>query len=200
MKTIVFDFGNVIAFFDHRRAVARFAPFTDMPPTELTLQLYGSPIEDQYECGKLSTPEYVRLAKLNGRLTCADDLFLSAFVDIFWRNDDVCRLVPRLKPRYRVLLASNTNDAHYRKFTEQFADVLGHFDHLCASHFGGCRKPEPEYFAYCQRYAEADPSECVFVDDLPANVEAARSHGWHGIVYRPGDDLAAKLRAVGVAV
>lgn len=200
MRTIVFDFGNVVAFFDHGRAIARLARYTDVPPAELMLQLYGSPIEDRYERGKLSTAEYVRLAKLNGRLTCTDDEFLSAFVDIFWRNDAVCELIPRLKPRYRLLLASNTNDAHYRKFAEQFADVLGHFDHLCTSHVGGCRKPEPEFFAYCQRYAGAEPGECAFADDLPANVEAARTHGWRGIAYRPGDDLAALLKAEGVQV
>ena len=123
-------------------------------------------------------------------------------MDIFWPNDDVGRLVPRLRPRYRVLLASNTNAAHFGRFTEQFAGVLSpaNFDHLCASHLGGCRKPEAGFFAYCQRHADADPAECVFIDDLPANVEAARSHGWHGIDYRPGDDLAAKLRAAGVLI
>ena len=171
-----------------------------MPPVELTLQLYGSVIEDQYERGQVSTAEYVRLAKLNGRLACTDAEFLTAFVDIFTRNDGVCDVIPRLRPKYRVLLASNTNDAHFRQFTAQLADVLGHFDHLCTSHHGGCRKPEREYFAYCQSHAKADPSECVFVDDLPANVEAAQSWGWRGVVYRPGDDLAAKLRAAGVEV
>lgn len=202
MKTVIFDFGNVIAFFDHQRAVAQLARFTDLPPTELTLQLYGSPIEDQYERGQLSTAEYVRLAKLNGRLACSDAEFLAAFVDIFWRNDEVCNLIPGLRPRYRVMLASNTNDAHCTKFTAQFADVLRaeYFAELCTSHKAGARKPEPAYFAYCQPFAQAEPGECVFIDDLPANVEAAKRHGWHGVVYRPGDDLAAKLRGLGVQV
>ncbi|MGL6095540.1 MAG: HAD family hydrolase [Fimbriiglobus sp.] len=202
MKTVVFDFGNVIAFFDHRRAVAQLAKFTDVPPAELTLQLYGSPIEDQYERGHITTAEYVRLAKSSGRLTCTDAEFLTAFVDIFWRNDAVCDLIPRLAARYRLVLASNTNDAHFTKFTAQFADVLQekHFPRLCASHFGRCRKPEPEYFAYLQRHVAADPGECVFVDDLPANVEAGRRHGWRGIVYRPDDDLAAMLRAEGLEI
>src|SRR6476469_8767823 len=124
MRTIVFDFGNVLAFFDHGRAVARLARFTDRPPAELMLELYGGALESDYEIGRLSTEEYVRLGKLNGRLTCSDDKFLVAFVDIFWRNDELCDLIPRLKPRYRLLLASNTNDAHYRHYTREFADVL----------------------------------------------------------------------------
>jgi putative hydrolase of the HAD superfamily len=200
MKTIFFDFGNVIAFFDHQRAIAKLARYTDMPPVELALVLYGGTAEDDYETGKLSTAEYVRLGKLNGRLTCTDEEFLAAFVDIFWRNDEVCDLIPRLKPRYRLILASNTNDAHFAKYTEQFADVFRHFDHLCPSHHAKARKPHPEYFAYCQRFAAADPSECLFVDDLPENVEAAGRHGWAGISYQVRGRLAGQLRAAGVEI
>jgi putative hydrolase of the HAD superfamily len=200
MRTLVFDFGNVLAFFDHGRAVAKLAWFSDRPPTELMLELYGGALETDYELGTLTTAEYVRLGKLNGRLTCSDDEFLAAFADIFWRNDEACDLIPRLKPRYRLVLASNTNDAHYRHYTREYADVLRHFDALCPSHRVGHRKPHAEYFAHCQRFTEASPRECLFVDDLPANVEAARRHGWEGICYQKPGTLADQLRAAGVTI
>src|SRR5438874_2199991 len=111
IRTIFFDFGNVVAFFDHDRALREFARFTDMDPTELGLTLYGGTLEDDYECGKLTTAEYVREALLNCRLTCTPEQFLSFYDKIFWANPEVCELIPRLKPRYRVVLASNTNDA-----------------------------------------------------------------------------------------
>lgn len=198
MKTLVFDFGNVIAYFDHARAVEKLVRFTEMPPEELLLTLYGSPIEDQYERGKLSTAEYVRLGKLNGRLSCSDDEFLAAFVDIFWKNDEAHDLIPRLKPRYRLVLASNTNEAHFDRFTQQFADVLSHFDELCTSHRCGFRKPEAEFFAYVQQHVQAEPNECLFLDDLPSNVEAAKAHGWQAICYRKPGTLKADLEAAGV--
>jgi putative hydrolase of the HAD superfamily len=198
MKTIFFDFGNVIAFFDHQRAIARLARFTDMPPYELTLVLYGGPTEDDYEAGRITTAEYIRLGKLNGRLTCTDGEFAAAFADIFWRNDEVCDLIPRLKPRYHLVLASNTNETHFAHYTKQFADVLGHFDRLCPSHHAGHRKPHAEYFTYCQRFANAEPRECLFVDDLPANVEAAARHGWRGVCYQTPGRLAAQLRDAGI--
>ena len=49
IKTVIFDFGNVVAFFDHSRAVARLAGYTEFPPVEVALKLYGSHIEDAYE-------------------------------------------------------------------------------------------------------------------------------------------------------
>lgn len=198
VKTIVFDFGNVVGFFDHQRAIAQLAKFTDVPPMELALALYGSPIEHDYEIGRLTTAEYVREAKLNGRLDCTDDEFLAAFCDIFWPNPEVCELVPRLKPKYRLLLASNTNDAHFTRYSTDFADVLAHFDHVVVSHKVGSRKPHNNFFAAAQRFTQAAPAECVLIDDLPVNVEAAGRVGWRGIAYRTGGSLVTQLRALGV--
>lgn len=200
IRTIFFDFGNVLAFFDHGRAIRKFAKFTDMNPVELGLQLYGGPLEDDYEHGQLTTQEYVRDAILNGRLEMPPEEFLKHFTDIFWANPEVCDLIPKLKPRYRIVLASNTNDAHFTRYTEQFADVLSHFDHLVASHQVGARKPHDEFFAAAMKYAHAEPHECVFVDDLPVNIEAANRAGFNGIVYLPDDTLALRLRKLGVEV
>lgn len=200
IRTIFFDFGNVLAFFDHGRAVAKFAAFTDVPAVELALALYAGPVADDYECGKISTAEYVRGALANARLSCTDAEFLAAYTDIFWPNPEVADLIPRLKPRYRLVLASNTNEAHYLRYTRDFADILAHFDALAPSHHAAARKPHPEYFAYAQRFAAADPGECLFVDDLAVNVEAAGRFGWNGVLYEPGGTLAEKLRAGGVEI
>ncbi len=200
IKTIIFDFGNVVAFFDHGRAIAQLAPYTDLPPAELTLHLYGGPLEDAYERDAISTDEYVRQAIANGRLTCTRERFLAAFVDIFWQNREVCELIPRLKPVYRVILASNTTRAHYDEYSRAFEDTLSHFDHLGTSFAARSRKPEPAFCAHIQQYANAEPSECVFIDDMLTNIESAERFGWKGIVYRPDGTLADKLAALGVTV
>ncbi|HEY1187221.1 MAG TPA: HAD family phosphatase [Gemmata sp.] len=200
IKTVIFDFGNVVAFFDHSRAVARLAAYTEFPPVEIALKLYGSHIEDAYERGRIDTAEYIREAKLNARLNCTDEQFVAAFTHIFWRNNEVCDLVLHLKPRYRIVLASNTTRAHFDEYVKQFADVLARFDHLGTSFGARARKPEPEFFARIQEHTAAEPEECVFIDDLPTNVEAAERFGWNGIVYRPDGTLADKLRAAGVEI
>ena len=35
IKTILFDFGNVVAFFDHQRAIRQLLPHTDRTPEQL---------------------------------------------------------------------------------------------------------------------------------------------------------------------
>jgi putative hydrolase of the HAD superfamily len=199
VRTIFLDFGNVVAAFDHGRAIDKLKAFTAVPPIELALALYGNPLEDAYERGRISTEEYVRLAKSAGRLDCPESTFLAAFVDIFTANPEVCDLIPKLAWNHRLVLASNTNEAHFRQFSRQFAEVLRHFAALCPSHRAGYRKPEPEYFEYCQRFADVPPGDCLFIDDLPANVEAAKRHGWKGLLYRPGGDLALQLGELGIS-
>ncbi|HEX4608080.1 MAG TPA: HAD family phosphatase [Urbifossiella sp.] len=198
IRTIVFDFGNVVAFFDHGRSVAKLAPHGPLAPVELALRIYGDPIADDYERGFLSTTEFVREALLNGKLSCTPVQFLAAYTDIFWPNPEVRDLIPRLKPQYRLLLGSNTNEAHFLHFTADYAAELAPFDHLVASHHAAARKPDPAFFAYAQQFTHAAPDECLFVDDLPVNVEAARRFGWEGLVYQPGGTLPEKLRAAGV--
>jgi putative hydrolase of the HAD superfamily len=197
IETVFIDFGNVIGFFDHQRAVDQLRHFTDLTATELTLTLYGGPLEDDYETGSISTEEFVRLAKMNARLCCSDDEFIRMYTDIFWKNDEVCDIIPVLASQARLVVASNTNDAHFRKYCEQFADVIEHFSYLCPSHILHARKPHAAFYNTCQKYAETSPAHCLFLDDLPANIEAGERHGWHGITYRSGQNLRAQLNEFG---
>ena len=200
MKTIIFDFGNVVGFFDHWQALKRLAPHTDLTPEEMYALVYDTDLEDAVERGHVAPEEFARQVHTLWKLRCDVDFLARSVADIFTPNPEVCELVQRLKPRYRLLLGSNTNLIHATQFRRQFAEVFGHFDALVLSCEIGHRKPTPEFYAHCQALAQAEPGECLFVDDLPANIDAARRHGWHGIVYKPGEELAGRMRALGVVV
>jgi len=198
MKAIVFDFGNVIGFFDHRRATARLAEHAELSSEAIFAQLFGGSLEDDYDSGRLTTAEYVRQVRQRCGLRCPDDVLAAAYGDIFWPNEEVCALLPLLKPRCRLLLGSNTNELHALQFTRQFADVLHWFDAVVLSYQVGARKPQPAFFGHCQRLAGCAPQEGLFIDDLPANVAGAVACGWHGHVYTGTEDLRRRLGALGV--
>jgi putative hydrolase of the HAD superfamily len=198
IKTIVFDFGNVIGFFDHRLTTERLAVHTDMPADDLHRHLFGGSLEEAYESGRLSTEAFLLQVRQTCRLRCPTDFIRTAYADIFRPNAEVCALLPELKRRYRLLLLSNTNDLHARHYRRQFADVLQDFEALVLSHEVGHRKPRPEVFEHCRRLAGCAAAECLFIDDLPANVAGARACGWHGIVYRDLAELRRELQAHGI--
>src|SRR5260370_5342880 len=179
IKTIVFDFGRVVSFFDHRLTISRLAAHAGLSAVEMHTQLFGGPLEDDYESGRISTSEFLRRVRQICRLTCPDEIIAAASADIFWPNEEVCALLPRLKPRHRLLLGSNTNELHARQFCGQFADWLRHFDALVLSHEIGVRKPRAGFFEHCLRLAECAPGQFLFIDYLLSHVPAPSPVAWH---------------------
>ena len=75
-------------------------------------------------------------------------------------------------------------------------DVWGAFKGIVISGEIGMVKPEPDIFEYLLTKFELDRSRTVFIDDLQANVEAARRVGLHGIHFRDAADCRLQLRAI----
>ena len=201
MKTIFFDFGNVIAHFDHRRATQRFLLRCDRTEAEVFAAIYGGHLEDDFEAGRLSANEFVRhaIAAIDYRGSPAD--FSREFVDVFAPNDDVIAMLPRLRRQeYRLVLASNTNRLHFDFFRSLLADALAHFHALGVSFEAGARKPHPDFFAHCQRLAGCVAAEALFIDDIRLNVEGARAFGWDAVQYTSYPALIADLRSHGIDV
>jgi FMN phosphatase YigB (HAD superfamily) len=199
MQAIAFDFGNVLGFFDHRITLEKVAPYTDMSPEEMLAAVYNSPLEDAFESGRISVASFLQEVRQLCRLQCDDQFLIEAWSDIFRPNVEVCRLIESLKPRFRLLLGSNTNELHATRYRRQFADTLRHFDHQILSYEIGVRKPLPEFFEYCRRLAQCPASDCLFIDDLPDNIAGARACGWKGIVYKNFDNLHQRLADFGIS-
>jgi putative hydrolase of the HAD superfamily len=198
IRTIIFDFGNVLGHFDYRLTLQRLGEHTDLSAEEMRSAISQADLAPAYEAGQITTAEFLHRAQKVCRLQCDESVLISAWSDIFRPNEEICALVPRLKQRYRLLLGSNTNELHAQQFRRQFADTLAHFDALVLSHEIGVRKPAAGFYRHCQALAQCEPEECLFIDDLPANVEGAMSCGWRGIVYCDVDDLKSRLVAHGI--
>ncbi len=67
------------------------------------------------------------------------------------------------------------------------------FDAVVLSGREGVRKPEPEIFHLTAGRVGVRPAGCVFVDDIAANVDGARSIGMTGVVHRHPDITIPKL-------
>ena len=113
---------------------------------------------------------------------------------------DTLALLGRLRERrerqqdLRLYYLSNMPEP-YARVLEQRHDFLQWFDGGMFSADVKMIKPQPDIFALLQsRYALA-PAHTVFIDDLPANVDAARTHGWHAIHFESASQLEPQLAA-----
>jgi putative hydrolase of the HAD superfamily len=74
------------------------------------------------------------------------------------------------------------------------ADFPGLFDTVVLSGEVGMRKPEQEIFLHAAQTLGLDPAECVFVDDMEANVAAARACGMTGVLHTETATTAQALQ------
>lgn len=89
--------------------------------------------------------------------------------------------------RTAVLSNSWGNDGYPR---EDFAAL---FDAVVISCEVGMRKPEARIFRHTARLLRLDPAECVFIDDVRANVDAAIVCGMTGVLHADPVSTAATL-------
>jgi putative hydrolase of the HAD superfamily len=202
VRTLLLDFGNVIAYFDHRRATRRLAalPGVSRPELDIYHRIFESGLESDFDAGRMTAAAFLsRLREITGG-SASDAELADAWTGIFWPNSAMDVLLPRLKTaRLRLVLASNTNALHAERFLEQFAAPLAAFDDLVLSFEIHARKPERRFFEVCLERAQASADECLFVDDKREYVEAARGLGIPSTVYRDHAAFVAELQDLGIA-
>ena len=201
---LIFDFGNVVAHFSYARAAEVLGRRAGLSGEALLARIRAGgldPLLREYESGRIGAEAFSRgVAGLAG-LEVAHDEFAAAWADIFTLNEPVARLVAELKRLgYVLVLGSNTNDLHAGRFRVQFAEALAPFDALVLSYEIGHVKPSREFYLACAEAAGVAPGDCVFVDDMPENVEGARAAGLAALLYRDPVELRADLRRLGVAL
>ncbi|HEY7432665.1 MAG TPA: HAD family phosphatase [Streptosporangiaceae bacterium] len=69
----------------------------------------------------------------------------------------------------------------------------GMFDAVVISAEVGMRKPEERIFRHAAELLGLGPGDCVFVDDLEANVTAAEAIGMTGVLHREPDATVGRL-------
>ncbi|MFH1618745.1 MAG: HAD family phosphatase [bacterium] len=182
VKVWFYDIGWVLAKVELSRAFERFSASSGKPVGELRDIFEKSGINHVYEEGKISSEEFhSRAAALMG-LRMGFSEFASAWCDVFTENKRETMRLARLKRYCRVFLLSNTNEMHY-KFLNDFIPALRLADGAALSCRLGCSKPGKEIYEAALKLAGAAPDECVFVDDMPANVEGGRAAGIRSLLF-----------------
>ncbi|MCK2221134.1 HAD family phosphatase [Actinomadura sp. ATCC 31491] len=70
------------------------------------------------------------------------------------------------------------------------------FDAVVISGEVGMRKPEPRIFHHALGQVGLPGAECVFIDDIEANIVAARALGMAGIHHRDADTTIAEVESL----
>jgi putative hydrolase of the HAD superfamily len=130
-----------------------------------------------------------RLLRLDGGPVPADGLLRRMFTALL--------PVPSMYDTIRTLRAAGFGTALLSNSwgCEEYprADFPGLFDTVVLSGEVGMRKPEKEIFLHATKTLGLEPAECVFIDDMAANVAAAQAVGMTAVLHT---DTASTARAL----
>lgn len=200
VRAVFFDFGGVITRAD-RGMLAGFEARHGLPEGSFLKALYAIPEWKAVEVGQGT--EEAWLAAVRRKL---NELAGRALPDIseewgtMWRqlDEDVVRLIRRLRPRYGVGLISNATPRLEGELRD-YHKIDGLFQVIVNSSRVGMAKPDARIYHLAAERMGEEPAACVHIDDLKHNVEGAREAGFQAIHHK-GDyaELERELRALGV--
>jgi putative hydrolase of the HAD superfamily len=154
------------------------------------------------ERGECSGAEFeqilaARLLRMDGQAVVAEGLLRRMF--------DASRTLPAMYDTIRTLRAAGLRTALLSNSwgCDEYprADFPGLFDTVVLSGEVGMRKPEKEIFLHAADTLGLPPAQCVFIDDMPANVAAAQACGMTGMLHtEPADTAKALQDLLGVSL
>ena len=180
-KVVVFDLGKVLVDFDYSIAIRRFAKRSEAGLEQIQ-RLVDSPIQIDYESGKITTDEFYAAIRDGAGFRGDRSAFVSIFADIFSPMETMIEFFERLKP-YGIptCVFSNTNEIAIGHIREGFP-FYSVFDNYVLSFEEGNMKPDtPIYEVVEQRTGESGAS-ILYIDDRPENIETGKSRGWQTIL------------------
>lgn len=195
ITTLIFDFGGVIINLDLARCIENFKKI-GVESIELYLSNFGQKeFFLQFENGEIDIPEFRNeIRKLTtGKLTDAeiDAAWCSFLVDI---PTERLLLLEKLRSKYKLLLLSNSNPLHVDVSAAKALEGRGktiqdYFDKCYFSYEMGLTKPNPAIFEALLADVGLTANECLFLDDGPKNIEAAKALGIQTYFVTQGENL-----------
>ena len=98
------------------------------------------------------------------------------------------------KHGYHVYILSNYGSWTYQCTREDALNFLEDVDGALFSYEVKLIKPDPEIYQTLFERFHLVSEECVFLDDLEANIEGAKNAGMHGIVFKGQEDAVKQLK------
>jgi putative hydrolase of the HAD superfamily len=205
ITTVISDFGGVLTT-PLLRSFAAFQDHSGIAPESLgramqrVAEREGAHPLFELEKGKLTEDEFLALlaAELETELGHRPELhrFREIYFDALDPNEPMVALMRGLRDRgYRMALLTN-NVREWEPLWRSLLPVDEIFELIVDSAFVGMRKPEAEiYELTLERLGGPSPAECLFVDDVEVNVEAARELGLGGVHFRDNDQAIPEIRA-----
>ena len=199
IQAILFDFGNVLLEWNPRHVYRRYFPDDEAAMERFLQEVNFMEWNAQQDKGR---PFAEGVALLSQEFPHYSSL-IQAYHD-YWKDSigdpvlGTVEIMKRLKKAgYPVYGLSNWSAETFPLVREKFAffDLL---DDIILSGEVGQIKPEPQIYKTALQRIGKPASECLFIDDAPANIEQARRMGFAVVLFQSPEQLETELHKLGL--
>ena len=204
IRAVISDFGGVLttplieAFAAYHEASGITADDLRAAMASATERWEGRHPLFELEVGAISEAEFQ--SRLEAEL--GDGLRLQGFRETYFANlhpnEPMIAYMRTLPPRgYRLAILTNNIREWEPLWRAKLPDIDDIFELVVDSAFVGMRKPDPRiYTLTVERLGGGlEPRQCLFVDDLEVNCEAARALGMRAVRYESADQAIDDIEA-----
>ncbi len=204
IRAVVSDFGGVLT----TPLSGSFRAVSDRCGIELDdlVRAFESSVERdgthplfELECGRMTEAQFVRALEATLHEQLGRAVSFADFAEALWAglapNEPMIELMTALRAEgYRMALLTN-NVREWEPRWRAMTPIDDIFEVVVDSAFVGMRKPDPAIYELTVERLRVPATECLFVDDLEHNCEAARQAGMRAVHYRSAEQAIAEVRA-----
>jgi epoxide hydrolase-like predicted phosphatase len=195
IKAVIFDLGGVLLRTTSPEFRSRLEETLRLAPGTLDERIWGGPDWKLAEVGAISYEEYWRRVGASVGLSTPEEI--AAFRQEYFSGDhmdqELLDLIRDLRASYKIGLLSNAPDKLGYWLDENW-DIKRFFDAVVYSAEVGIAKPDPRIYHLVLEELKVKPSQSLFIDDTPDNVEAAIALGMKAIRFTNTRTLRDELR------
>lgn len=180
MKNIIFDLGGVVVDWDPRRIMEEYQGDPELPVSLFKKGFFQS-FWQEFDRGTVTQEELVKEMSLFSEHRYAECWDLVEYVKHSLRNiPETEALIRNLHEEgYKLFCLSNMSLEFYNDLKTR--PVFTYFDGQIISALEKLIKPEKEIFLLLLERFNLQAEECLFIDDLQKNIDAARKLGFHTV-------------------
>ncbi len=199
IKAVLFDYGCVLCMPQLESDLEAMSECLKAPLAPVKAAYWN--FRDEFDLGVLSGAEYWHEIALHCGLTPAQEqiLRLIELDNLGWSrpNPVMAEWAGRLRESGIATAIVSNMPSDIRLFLNEVEWLPG-FDHYSYSCDLGSMKPDAKIYEHTLEALNVHPSNALFIDDRPINVEAAERLGINGFVFNDAQSLHSYAQSVGL--
>jgi putative hydrolase of the HAD superfamily len=192
IRAVFFDFGGVIMRTEYQAPRQKLAERFNMDYDEIDRAVFNSESARRASLGEITEDEHWSAVLKRFKQPASE---MQAFRDNFFGGDVIdhhlVEYIGSLRGKFHTGLISNAWSGLREFITSK--NLIGLFDTVIISAEVGVVKPSARIYEIALEQAKVSAGETVFIDDMPANIEACEKVGMKGVLFNDSEKFLSRL-------